>query len=326
MINPSSETKQRYKELCEDERSIPLMMQHWWLETVCPGQWEVFLAEEKGQLVGALPYHFRKKLGLQFIIQPQRTQYGGLWIKRNEAAACDGERLAREKRIFGKLIDQLEKQKPDYIEQCLHHSITNWLPYYWRGYTQTTRYTYVIESIGNHEKCLSRFSPSKQRQVRKAEGKFTLDLDLTPDEFYTSHKQALHDNRNQEIEYSYEFFLRLWKTATARKQGQILALRDSGGKVHVAHFIVWDKASAYDLLYFIHPDYASSGASTLIVAEMLKWLINKTKAFDFEGSMNEGIENSYRQFGTTQKPYFQLCKSFNPLAHLLIGLKKKTQK
>lgn len=326
MTNPSSETKERYKELCDDERSIPLMMQHWWLETVCPGEWGVFLAEEKEQIAGALSFHFRTKLGMQFLIQPQRTQYGGLWARRSETATTDGERLAREKRIFGKLIDQLEQLKPGYYTQNLHHTITNWLPFYWRGYTQTTRYTYVIESIGNHEKCLSRFSPSKQRQIRKAEGKFTLDLELAPDEFYTSHKQALRDTRNEEIEYSYEFFLRLWKAATARRQGQIFALRDSKGKIHAAHFIVWDKASAYDLLYFIHPDCASSGASTLIIAEILKWLINKTKAFDFEGSMNEGVENSYRQFGTTQKSYFQICKSFNPLAGILIGLKERMQK
>ncbi len=321
--NRISETKERYKELCETERSIPLMLQYWWLEAVCPGQWEVLFAEEKEQIVGVLSYHFRTKAGFRFFIQPQCTQYGGIWIKRNEAAMCEGERLSREKRIFGKLIDQLEKCKPDYYEQCLHHTLTNWLPFYWQGFQQTTRYTYIIESIGNHEKCLSRFSPSKQRQIRKAEGKFTLDLNLAPDEFYTAHKQALQDGRNEPIQYSYQFFQSLWKTATARRQGQIFALRDKEGKVHSAHFIVWDKATAYDLLYFIRPECASSGASTLIVAEILKWLINKTKSFDFEGSMIEGVENSYRQFGTVQKPYFQISKRFNPIAGMLIGLKKK---
>ncbi len=321
MMHRYTETQERYKDLCEDERSIPLMMQYWWMETVCPGEWDVFLVEEKEQIVGALPYHIRSKFGMRFLLQPQRTQYGGIWIKRSPGPVCDGERLAYEKRVFEKLIAQIEGLKLGYYEQCLHHSITNWLPFYWKGYTQTTRYTYVIESIGNHEKCISRFSPAKQRQVRKAEGLFTLDLNLTPDEFYASHKQSLQDSRSETIEYSYEFFLRLWKGTTARRQGQIFALRDKAGKVHSAHFIVWDKTSAYDLLYFIQPEHASSGASTLIIAEILKWLINKTKAFDFEGSMIEGVENSYRQFGTTQKPYFQIRKNFNPLVGLLMKLK-----
>lgn len=316
------ETKERYKELCENEPSIPLMMQYWWMETICPNQWNALFAEEKGRTAGALLYHIRRKGGMQFVLQPQLTQYGGIWVKRGNPC-CDGERLAYEKRIFNQLIMQLEQLHLSYYEQCFHYRITNWLPFYWQGYTQTTRYTYVIESIGNHEKCLSRFSPAKQRQYRKAEGKFTLDLNLTPDEFYASHKQSLHDKKQEDIQYSYEFFLRLWKSATEHRQGQIFTLRDAEGNIHASHFIVWDKASAYDLLYFIPPERASSGGSTLIIAEILKWLINKTKAFDFEGSMIEGVENSYRQFGTIQKPYLQISKSFNPVARLFVQLKKR---
>ncbi|MBP9637424.1 MAG: GNAT family N-acetyltransferase, partial [Bacteroidaceae bacterium] len=191
-------------------------------------------------------------------------------------------------------------------------------------YKQSTRYTYLIENIGNYEKVLSRFSSAKQRQLRKAEkAEFSFEFDLKPDEFYALHKQFLASRKEDAmIDYSYLLFLRLWKVATTRKQGQIFALRDKQGNLHCAHFIVWDSISAYDLLYFINPSYASSGASTLVIANILKWLNGKTRSFDFEGSMIESVENSYRQFGTVQKAYFQIHKAFNPLAGWLINWKK----
>jgi len=35
---------------------------------------------------------------------------------------------------------------------------------------------------------------------------------------------------------------------------------------------------------------------------------SRTKMFDFEGSMIVGVENSFRQFGAVQMPYFQIQK------------------
>lgn len=318
--------QQQYAELCRTE-PIPLMMQAWWLEAVCPGQWSALLYEENGHPVAAFAYHFRKKWGLRLILQPRLTQYGGLWIKNTTPPdGFDPTRLAREKHIINHFVDQIDQLRPHYLDICLHYSRTNHLPFHWRGWRQTTRYTYLIERIGNPDKCIARFSHAKQRQIRKAQGHFTLDLSLSPDAFYALHKTSLQEAHRPHIGYEYAFFLRLWKAATERKQGQIFALRDAEGNIHTAHFIVWDRTSAYDLLYFIRPRHASSGASTLIIAEILRQLQQKTRAFDFEGSMVESIENSYRQFGTVQKPYHHLVRPYSRCAAFLIGLRRHARK
>ncbi|MGI6220172.1 MAG: GNAT family N-acetyltransferase [Bacteroidaceae bacterium] len=317
-------TQEQYAALCRSEQ-IPLMMQAWWLEAVCPGQWDALLYEESGQIVAAFAYHLRKKWKLRFILQPRQTQYGGLWIKSLPTDTPEAARLAREKRIIYQFIDQLDAMRLHFLEVCLHYSYTNHLPFYWRGWKQDTRYTYIIPRIGNPEKCIARFSASKRRQIKKAEGHFTLDLSLSPDRFYTLHKTSLQESGHGPINYGYAFFLHLWKAATERKQGQIFALRDAEGNIHCAHFIVWDRNSAYDLIYFIQPRYAASGASTLIIAEILRQLQQKTRTFDFEGSMIESVENSYRQFGTLQKPYHHLTRAYNPLVAFLVHARKKRQ-
>lgn len=316
--------KEQYKELCEDEPSIPLMMQAWWLDAVCPDQWDVCMVQEDEKIVGALPYHYRHKWPFVCVLQPQLTQYTGVWICPREYKS-ENERLGYEKSVMNSLIAQIESKHLDYFFQNFHYKITNWLPFYWKGYKQTTRYTYVIDNIANQEKVFGAFTYAKQKQIHKSEKILHLDLGMSPAQFYAHHKQSLAAE-GKKISYSYGLFQHLWTDATGRKQGQILALKDNDGNVHTCLFLVWDHASAYNLICSRMKRFASSGASTLIIWEAIKFLKNKSKSFDFEGSMFEGVENSFRQFGTRQCPYFEIKKYSSGLFHFCFLLKMQMRK
>ena len=71
----------------------------------------------------------------------------------------------------------------------------------------------------------------------------------------------------------------------------------------------------------IDPDYRDSGASSLLIYEMMKFLSDKVERFDFEGSMIEGVENSFRKFGANQKAYFKIFKRNTKRFIILKGLK-----
>ena len=59
-----------------------------------------------------------------------------------------------------------------------------------------------------------------------------------------------------------------------------------------------------------------TGASSLIIWRAIQLAHRKSLRFDFEGSMQESIENSYNQFGTTQVPYMQITKASSFIAKL----------
>jgi hypothetical protein len=62
----------------------------------------------------------------------------------------------------------------------------------------------------------------------------------------------------------------------------------------------------------------NSGASTLLICEAIKLSqANKLQKFDFEGSMIEGVANSFKQFGAIQTPYFRITKANNPLIKIV---------
>ena len=85
-----------------------------------------------------------------------------------------------------------------------------------------------------------------------------------------------------------------------------------------ARFAVYDSRCAYSLMSAHDNALHKNGHSETLFWDLIKFLSDKTVAFDFEGSMDEGIEFFYRSFGARQTPFFEICKSRNALIDFLI--------
>jgi lipid II:glycine glycyltransferase (peptidoglycan interpeptide bridge formation enzyme) len=300
--------KLTYKEYCVSNPDIPLFSQYWWMEAVCAdNHWDVFLVYDKqGEIIASMPYLLKKKLGFKYIPQPLLSQTNGLWIKYPEGQTT-AEKLSYEKKICDQIIAQLNALKLLFFHQNFHFSFTNWLPFYWHGFSQTTRYTYRIPDISDINKVFSGFSDAKKRHIRKAEKELSVTFGLSVEQFYDLHRSSFLQRGEKEM-LSESHFRSVYDAAIREDKGFIIAIKDKNDAIHAGIFVVWDENTAYYLFPFINPDFRASGASSLIVWETIKYLSGKKLSFDFEGSMIEKIESSYRQYGTIQTPYFQLKK------------------
>ncbi|NLD98072.1 MAG: methicillin resistance protein, partial [Synergistaceae bacterium] len=117
-----------------------LFQQPWWLDAVAPGEWDAVVAEHGGRIVGRLPYIKKQRMGFTHIAMPQLTQTLGPWIEPKEAKYP--KVLAWQKDVMTELIERLPKF--DSFQQNFHYDVVNWLPFFWQGFEQTTRYTYVL--------------------------------------------------------------------------------------------------------------------------------------------------------------------------------------
>ncbi len=315
--------KEKYWQLCEQNASIPLFLQAWWMDAVCTEgkQWDVLLYESQGKILAAIPYHLWQKYALKIILQPQLTQTNGIWIDYPENQS-ENERLSLENKVCEALIKKLYKLKWIYYAQNFHFSFTNWLPFYWKNFQQTTRYTYRIPDISDTAKVFSTFHEGKKKHIKKAHELLHADFDVSSKDFYSFLAHTL-DKKNQKVFYSNTFFENLHAIATSQKQGQIIAIKNNANTIYSAMFVVWDSKSGYYLISAIDSDYKASGASTLMVWEALQFLADKTQAFDFEGSMIEGIAKSNQEFGAKQTPYFTISKTRSPFFSSLIKLYQK---
>jgi len=315
--------KQRYEIFCDQHPEIPLFMQAWWLDVVClpeGKEWDVLFVEENGNIIAVMPYHFLKKWGFTVVRQPMKTQYTGLWINYPLELKLH-KRYSFEKRVMDNLIDQLEALNLSHYTQNFHYSFTNWQPFYWRGFQQTTRYTYILKNIADLDAVFENFSYAKQKHIKKENDDLQLDSTLSADEFYNFHKECLKQ-KNAEIEYSQKLFTSIYDKVVERKQGIIFALRDKNKNIHSTLFFVWDSNSAYAMTSAINPCFKSGGASTKMFWEAIKFVSKKTKIFDFEGSMIEGVAQSFQQFGAEQMPYFAISKSYSRTFDLMKKLRR----
>jgi len=317
------QNKEKYRKLCE-EKNIPLFMQAWWFDAICTNigkEWNVLLCEENGKIVGAMPYYIKKKFGFKIIAQPRGAQYNGVWIDYSEEMKLH-KRYSFENQVIGNLINQLEKLNISHFSQNFHHSFTNWQPFYWKNFEQTTRYTYQIKNLTNIENVYQSFSYAKQKHIKKENDDLQIDFSLSGEEFYNFHKKCLKQ-KNATIEYSKKLFLSVYNQSVKRGHGKIIALIDKNKIIHSALFVVWDKNAAYAMVSAINQQFKSDGASTKMFWEAIKFVSDKTQVFDFEGSMIEKIANSFQQFGAEQVPYFCISKSYSKIFTFLQWIKRK---
>lgn len=297
--------KEQYRNLCKKEKSIPIFSQAWWLDAVCgEGNWDVVLIEKGGAIVATLPYRKNKKYGFRTLTMPKLTQNLGPWLKYPEHQKYS-KRLAYEKELYSELIALLPAV--DLFSQSFHYSVQNWLPFYWKGFSETTRYTYVLENLEDLTAIFMNFEHAKRKNIARAEKEVEVKFDLPAKDFYNNHQMTL-EKQGAKIVYSFELFNRIYTAAYKNNAGKTIYAIDSAGNIHAALFVIWDSNSAYDLISTIDPDYRRSGAASLLIKNIISYVADKTEKFDFEGSMIEMVENSFRQFGAKQIPYFAVTK------------------
>ena len=301
--------KDKYRDLCHREPSIPLFSKAWWLDAAAgPDHWDVVIIEKKDAIVASLPYVIQKKGGFTLLTHPQLTQTLGPWLRPSNASYS--KQLSYQKELMSAMIEKLPRF--DHCYQRWHYSHTNWLPFYWAGFTQTTRYTYVLHDLSNLEDLFSHFHQGKRQDIKKAEKTITVRFDIPAREFYEHHKMTLLQ-RNAKIQYSFELFQRLYDSGYKHDSACTIAGYDQNNKLHAALFIVWDCNSAYGLINTIDQEYKTSGAATLLTRDVIRHLSTRTKKFDFEGSMIPGVEASLRQYNAVQMPYFEVSKTTSRL-------------
>ena len=202
--------KEKYRLLCKNEPSIPIFSKDWWLDSVAGDAWDVVLVEKGDQILGSMPYTMRQRYGLNVISQPALTQTLGPWLRPSTAKYA--RRLSQEKDLLQKLFEQLPKFA--HYQQNWHCTRTNWLPLYWLGYEQTTRYTYRLEDLSSEEQIWGEMEANIRTDVRKASNKegvkVRTDLDV---EVFLTLNEKVFARQNMALPYTRDFVRRLDKAA-----------------------------------------------------------------------------------------------------------------
>jgi len=299
--------KEKYLEFVRLEK-LPIYMHPFWLDSVCEGnqQWDVLLYEKGGEIWSSFVYVVTKKYGFTLIHMPKLTQFLGPYIKYPKGQKYY-KKLSWEKEVMNYFIDNLPKF--DYFNMNFSYNITNWLPFYWRGFNQTTRYTYVIEKKLDLETLSKTFETDIRRRRRRKANNIGVEVYESQDikKFYDLNKMTFF-RQEIEIPYSFEFIENLYYKCRENNVIKMFFAKDKYGEIIAGNFLVYDENSVYYLMGGINPNKKDLGGMDVVLYESIKFANKSDKVFDFEGSMKESIEKYFRSFGAVQKPLFNIFK------------------
>ena len=296
-------TKSLYRNLCKEETTIPLFSRDWWLDAACGDDWDVLLYEKKSKLYAAMPLYTPCK---SIATMPHYTQTMGVWFAAETADTKYSSLLEHRQSICKHFIEKLKSYRS--FHQNFNYSFSDWLPFYWAGYSQTTRYTYLLNDIKHFDMIWSNMSQQTRRNINTAkQEKLNVKTGITTGNFLQIVEQSFK-RQHTKNKQSKVVLQRLITASRARGQGEIFGGYDKEGHLHAAAFIVWQDSSAYYIAGGGDPASRASGAHSLVLWEAIQFVSRFTNTFDFEGSMLQGVERFFREFGAVQTPYFLISR------------------
>ncbi len=203
------------------------------------------------------------------------------------------------------LIKELKMIKS--FDYYFHPNYDNWIPFYWEGFSQQTRYTYRINLFESSIECLYKlFHGNLRNDIVNAQNKgVSIDQDIGFDIlFQLVNKTFLR--QGSKAPFSKELLQYFVEKLITRNCIKTFAAIDENNDYIASCCLVFDENSAYLILNGIDSDKLIRGANALMIFEAIKWCHPRCTYFDFEGSMLPGVEQFYRRFGGELTPYMRI--------------------
>jgi lipid II:glycine glycyltransferase (peptidoglycan interpeptide bridge formation enzyme) len=306
--------KEKFKEWCKQHNDIPLFLQYDWMQIVAtPEQWDVALVEVGNEIQAFMPYFKKRKLQFEIITVPPLTPYLGPWLHYPDGQK-ESTRLSFEKKAMEELIAQLPKT--DKFVQYFHPAITNWLPFHWNGFDQTTRYTYLINDLSDADALYADLQGNIRREIAKAQKTITISECA---DVRVLHELKSRDfaSKGQQLNYTASYFDNIYQKLRLKDACKAWTASDATGNPVASLLLVWDDDCAYYLAGAADPKNKNTGAMSLLMWTAILFSSSVSNAFNFEGSMIEPVERFFRGFGAKQTPYFEIRKTDSKLLKLL---------
>jgi hypothetical protein len=289
---------------------VPIFHQPFWLDIVAENNWDVALVKKEG-LVASMPYVMNRSARGTRITMPPLTQFLGPYIFMEESSNYY-QKLSSDHQILDELISQFPKFF--YFEQRWNYHFKNWLPLYWKGFQQTTKYTYVLNSISEPDKIWKAMKATARNEIKKAEQELSIHTDQDAAGMYQFIKSGLK-RKEITIPYSENLLKSLYDQCANRNCGKLYWAWNAQNQPVAGILVVWDKSTCYYLLGS-SAETGNNYGLRLLIWTAIQEAGKIVSTFDFEGSMVKGVEHFFRTFGAEQKGYFEITKINSSLLKL----------
>lgn len=311
--------KDIYKKICSQRKGIPVFSQPWWLDAVCKN-WDVAISKKGEHIAGAWPYPVEKKIGVAMIRTPMLTPYlGPLVFFPHDLKESNIDSYEHD------IVSDLIKQLPPV--PVWHLSMQPGLKqagiFKAQKLTSQVQQTFLLELKENEETLLENMKDAVRRNIRIAESEVTVSN--SPEHLKDLYKfqKATLAKKGKSLNCSFKDMKRIMDAAQANKSTALLVAKTPDKKIQAIVWSIWDDTTCYYFMGGQNPDTNSYRAMSLLLWTTMKMAKQRGNAiYDLEGSMDEGVERFFRNFGGDRALYIILMKNKSLLWKLKMAIFK----
>ena len=301
-------SKETYRQFCETSTRLLIFQTPLWLDAVVGDKnWEVILSFKGTNLIGAMPYVTSQKFGLNQITLPLLTFYMGPIINFPSDLSIENK-LSFKRKVISDLVSQIPKT--DRFVTQTDFEFDYWLPFYWKGYEQTTRYTYTLDTQPDLDSIFSKFKPSIKKSIKKADAIFNIQYGKNADAVYKLYTDD-YTRKGLKASFSKTDISRIDKALAPSENRIIIEATDSNNTVIAAYYLLVDNTYIHYIFGAVDEKNRDSGVMSLIMWKAIQEAESHNLKFNFGGSMNKNIEQFFTGFRGELTPYFRISKVSN---------------
>lgn len=273
--------------------------------------WEAVIVEEKGVWLAVMPLCGRQKWGVRTQIQPLFSPYWGI-VLADVRPKSRYEEFSAYKQILSELIAKI----PAYhlLKYRFAPHFPYLLPFHWAGFSLRTRFTYQLDLNEGAQALRFHCADSLKRQLKKAEKQGYLMYDEQDVEKYLSFVEGQRNKGknllglpDKQSLQAIEMLRGIMSWLKERELGRLIAVKNETDEILACGMFVYDKQKVWYLGAANNPEITDSAAVPFMMWSVIAdAALRGYTSFDFEGSMLEGIERFFRNFGAVPVPYTEI--------------------
>jgi hypothetical protein len=299
-------SKSSYKKICEEQKGLPVFMQPWWLDAVCGEAWDAVVFKKGEHVAGAWAYPAEQKLGVAIRRNPLLTPYLGPAVFYPE-----GLKESNYDHYEHEVVTALMEQLPP--ADVWHLAITPGIKqagiFKNNGLTPQVQQTFLLDLKASEETLQTNMKDTTRRNIRSGEKEIIISNEPgLLKELFKFQKETLSGKGKQSV-ITLKYLQRVMDACLANNAAALwVAKIENNTQAIVWH--VWDEQCSYYLMGGQSQESNSYKAMSALLWHAVKEAKKKgNSTFDFEGSMDAGVERFFRGFGGQRALYLVLQKN-----------------
>jgi hypothetical protein len=297
--------KDLYIRICKENKGVPVFMQPWWLDVVCE-QWDAVVAKKGDHISGIWAFPVEQKMGITMLRTPMLTPYLGPHI-----FTPPDVKESRLDRFEYETIADLMKQLP--AAKVWHLAIQPGIKQVgiFRQYKlrPEVQQTFLLTLSDDEATLLANMKDTARRNIKQAEKELTVTSSSDHlSRLFEFHERTL-SKKGRSLPYTVEHLKKIMDACHANDAGKLWVAKDDD-EIQAIVWQVWDNNCSYYFMGGQNPGAGSYKATSLLLWHAIKEARRRGHTtFDLEGSMDEGVERFFRNFGGDRALYIVLHKN-----------------